>query len=488
MTGSTHPKRPRADSAPGNHGTFSQGAPPALDPWLWSSVAADVALASRAGPEGLEARRARRLQRLLSAAARHSPLCERMLRGRDLSRLRLQDLPVMRKGELMRDFDRWVADPCLRLAALRRFVGDGRRIADAFHGRYVVWESSGSSGEPGIFVQDALAMAVNDALEAWRRPLLRPLQRMLDPWWLGERVAFVGAIDGHFASTVSIERLRRLNPLLAGRLRSVSFLWPVERIVAALEDFAPTVLATYPSAAMLLARERRAGRLRLPVREVWTGGEDLSQAERRFIGDAFGCQVANSYGASEFLSLAFQCGHGHLHLNSDWAILECVDAQGRPVPPGQPGATTLLTNLANHVQPLIRYDLGDRVVVHACACTCGSCLPVIEVHGRSDDTLRLRGRAHRTVDVLPLALSTVLEEQAGLYDFQLVQQGPGDLLLSTGLQGVEGDEALHRARRALGDFLRSQGAEGIRIDCRSGEAARALRSGKVPRVVAAPCR
>ncbi len=69
-----------------------------------------------------------------------------------------------------------------------------------------------------------------------------------------------------------------------------------------------------------------------------------------------------------------------------------------------------------------------------------------------------------------------------------MQQGPGDLLLSTGLQGVEGDEALHRARRALGDFLRSQGAEGIRIDCRSGEAARALRSGKVPRVVAAPCR
>ena len=54
---------------------------------------------------------------------------------------------------------------------------------------------------------------------------------------------------------------------------------------------------------------------------------------------------------------------------------------------------------------------------------------MIEVQGRSDDTLRLQGRpGHGTVDVLPLALSTVLEEQAGLYDFQLVQQGPRDLL------------------------------------------------------------
>lgn len=465
-------------------------APPPIDAALWASVAADVALASRAGPDGLEARRAHRLRRLLAAAAQRSPLYGRILRGRDLSRLRLQDLPVMHKGELMRDFDRWVADPGLRLAALRRFVEDGRRIADAFHGRYVVWESSGSSGEPGIFVQDAPAMAVNDALEAARRPLLHPLLRLWDPWALSERIAFVGATGGHFASTVSIERLRRLNPLLADRLRGISFLQPLEAIVAALEAFAPTVLATYPSAAMLLAQERRAGRLRLPLREVWTGGEDLSETGRRFIEDAFGGRVAHSYGASEFLSLASQCALGHLHLNSDWAILEVVDAQGRPVPPGAgAGATTLLTNLANQVQPLIRYDLGDRVAVQAAACACGSCLPVIEVQGRSDDTLRLQGRpGHGTVDVLPLALSTVLEEQAGLYDFQLVQQGPRDLLLRTGLQGTEGDEALHRARQALGDFLRTQGAGGIRIACRGGEAARPLRSGKAPRVVAEPRR
>ena len=83
----------------------------------------------------------------------------------------------------------------------------------------------------------------------------------------------------------------------------------------------------------------------------------------------------------------------------------------------------MLTNLANQVQPLIRYDLGDRVTFRELPCTCGSHLPVIDVSGRCDATLRL-GAARHSVQVLPLALSTVLEEEAGLFDFQLIQHGP----------------------------------------------------------------
>jgi len=466
---------------------MSPAPPPPLDAWLSGTVAVEVAMASHATSDALASRRAERLSRLLASAMQHSPLYGRVLRGcGDPDQLRLEDLPVMHKTDLMKSFDDWVADPGLRLEALRRFVADRARIAEPFAERYVVWESSGSSGESGIFVQDAMAMAVYDALEALRRPVLRPLQRLLDPWGLADRIAFVGAIGGHFASTVSIERLRRLNPALSGRLRGISFLQPLRDIVAELNAFAPTILATYPSAAALLAEERMDGRLRTSPREVWVGGEDLSAAKREFVQDAFGCPVTSSYGASEFLSLASECNRGHLHLNSDWVILETVDAQGRAVAPGEAGVTTLLTNLANHVQPLIRYDLGDRVTVHAHACACGSSLPVIEVQGRCDDTLRLGREGAGSVRMLPLALSTMLEEDAGLFDFQLVQEGPCELLLRTGLRGVEADLALQRAHQVLGAFLESQGAVGVKIRCRSGEAGRVGRSGKVQRVVAGP--
>jgi len=64
-----------------------------------------------------------------------------------------------------------------------------------------------------------------------------------------QRMVFVGATDGHFASNVSIERLRRLNPLSAERVHSVSFLLPPDELVAQVDAYRPTVIATYPSAA-----------------------------------------------------------------------------------------------------------------------------------------------------------------------------------------------------------------------------------------------
>jgi phenylacetate-coenzyme A ligase PaaK-like adenylate-forming protein len=458
---------------------------PSFDPWLAGTVAADVWMASHAAPVALEARRARRLAALLEAAAQRSPLYRRVLAGRDVRRTRLEELPVAHKAELMRHFADWVGDPGIDLAALRRFTADPAQIGGAFPSGCTVWESSGSSGEPAVFVQDAGAMAVYDALEAVRRPQLRPGRSPLDFWSAGGRVAFVGAIGGHFASTVSMERLRRLNPALAATLRGISFLQPLDRLVAEIDAWAPAVIATYPSAAVLLAEERRAGRLQTVPLEIWTGGETLSAPTRRGIEQGFGCPVANNYGASEFLTIASECRRGGLHLNSDWVILEPVDERGRPVPPGVTGATTLLTNLANPLQPLIRYDLGDCVTVHPEPCGCGSHLPVIDVEGRSDDTLRL-GTGRRPVRVLALALTTILEDEAGLFDFQLVQESASTLLLRSAAHGREAAARLRRGRVALAHFLERQGAPSIRIHCRCGEPPALGRSGKARRVVAAP--
>jgi phenylacetate-coenzyme A ligase PaaK-like adenylate-forming protein len=456
-----------------------------FDPLQSMTVAADVAMASWAGDEDLATRTGRRLHELIESAVHGAPMYRHLLSGRSRE-LRLTDMPIVRKAELMRSFDQWCCDPALRLASLRRFVADPANIGRPFLDRYTVWESSGSSGEPALFVQDAAAMAVYDALEALRKPDLRPMRRTLDPLGLGERIVFLGAIGGHFASTVSIERLRRMNPFLSISVTSVSFLQPVGLVVAQLDACRPSVIATYPSAAVLLAAEFRAGRLRSAPKEVWTGGETLTPGMRSFVQEAFGCPVVNSYGASEFLSLACECRLGALHLNSDWAILEPVDGHGRPVPTGTPGTTTLLTNLANHVQPLIRYDLGDRVTLHATPCGCGSHLPVIDVNGRCDDTLQLETAAGHRVHVLPLALSTVLEEGADLFDFQLVQDGPRELSLSTATSGKAAAVALQRGRFVLATFLREQGAGPVRIHCRSGLAPRRGRSGKLQRVIACP--
>lgn len=85
--------------------------------------------------------------------------------------------------------------------------------------------------------------------------------------------------------------------------------------------------------------------------------------------------------------MAYDCEEGWLHVNNDWVILEPVDADYDPTPPGEPSHTVRLTNLANQVQPIIRHDLGDTVVARPGPCPCGNPLLAIRVQGRRDDVL-----------------------------------------------------------------------------------------------------
>lgn len=451
---------------------------------LPSAVTAfDVMAATHASAAGIAELRALRLQQLL-VAAQATRFYHRALRGLDLDHVALSALPVTGKPQLMRQFADRVTDPRVTLEGLQALCADPQRIAEPYLGRYCVWESSGSTGQPGVFLQDEGAMAVYDALEALRRHPARRLTRLFDPFYLGERFAFVGAIGGHFASHVSVRRLQMANPWMAQHAQSFSILQSTVALVDGLNAFAPSIVATYPTAAVMLADEARSGRLRAFPQEVWTGGETLSEAMRRHIEQTFGCILSNSYGASEFLPIAWECAQQRLHLNADWVILEAVDAQHRPVPAGRASHTTLLTNLANHVQPLIRFDIGDRIAFDTEPCPCGSALPTLQVQGRRDDALVERSRRGSPVTFLPLALTTLLEEEAGVFDFELRQHGAGHWNLTLGPGAPHTRAVRERCRGLLTDFARLQGAADLRIVTHVAAALPKGRSGKFKRIVA----
>ena len=455
-----------------------------MDPFLSAVAMADVAALNGASREDIRLRQSQRVTAALASARAGSALYRERLEGLPDNADALAHIAPVSRTELMSRFDEWVTDPALRLGELRAFTADVSRIGEPFLGKYLVWESSGTSGSPGIFVQDARAMAVYDALEALRRAPPTGLQQWLDPWGLAERIAFVGVTNGHFASYMTIERLRQLQPWRTSSLQSFSILQPVADLIEALNGFAPTVVATYPTVGAMLAEEAAHGRLRVPLREMWTGGETLGPWVRQRIRDTLGSGVRNNYGASEFLSMGWECAHGQLHLNADWLVLEPVDDNKRPVPDGEASCSVLLSNLANLVQPLIRYDLGDQVKLLTTPCACGSAFPVFEVQGRRDDILSVQGRGDEPVLLLPLALSTVLEEEAGVFDFQIRQQADGTLVLRLPQAGADGQASVVRARAALNRYAGSLGARPIRVKGELGQAVPRGRSGKACRIQA----
>ncbi len=457
---------------------------PVFDPLRFSSMSLDVLAGGRTSAGDLEERQQSRLCMLLAAAQQDSKFYREHLKGVVPGLSPLSTLPPVSRHALMAHFDDWVTDPQLKLSELCAFTSDPERIGQAYLGEYLVWESSGTSHEPGIFVQNARTMAVYDALEVVRRSAPRPLQRWFDPLALAERIAFVGVTSGHFASVVSMCRMRELNPWLTPFMRSFSILQPTRSLVAALNAFAPTVIATYPTVAAALADEAGHGTLHIAPREVWTGGETLSTAGRQRLQRTFGCAVRNSYGASEFMAIAWECERGCLHLNADWVILEPVDELGQAMPAGELSYSSLLTNLANYVQPLIRYELGDQVLLHQERCGCGSSLPVIEVQGRRDEGLVMAGRNGQPVTLLPLALSTVLEDEAGVFDYHLRQCDDHTLLLQLPLQGADGEQALARCRLELEKFAMAQELQPVRVLGELGQDMPRGRSGKAQRIVA----
>jgi len=396
------------------------------------------------------------------------------------SQLALADLPVLDKSQLMADLPASLAAADLDRKSVEAFIADPARIGMPLANHYAVWTSSGSTGVPGIFIHDGDALAVYDALELMRFRGLTTGPMPAGPFLASERYAMVAAVEGHFAGVATIERLRRTFPLLAPWLRAFSVLQPLPDLVRRLNEYRPALLAAYPTVAEMLAEEQDAGRLRLTLAELWCGGESLGEATRERVAKAFGCRVREAYGASEFLSIAWPCRHDRLHVNCDWVLLEGVDARGQPVPPGVPSHTTLLTNLANRTQPLIRYDLGDSITVLSEPCPCGSSMPAIEVQGRSDDVLNLTGLHGHAVKLMPLALATVLEDEALVNDFQLVQTGPRRLLLRLG--GGERPRA-PAACTALRAYLQRLDLAGVRIELDPIEPHRQGRSGKLRRVV-----
>jgi hypothetical protein len=134
------------------------------------------------------------------------------------------------------------------------------------------------------------------------------------------------------------------------------------------------------------------------------------------------------------------------------------------VPPGVPSRTTLITNLANRVAPILRYDLGDSITCLDAPCPCGSALPSIQVEGRRNDILLLRAKDGSEVAILPLALETVIEETPGVESFQAVQIGTAELVIRLAVRSGE-DE--HKVWMAVAErvqaFLGTQGLEAVAV-------------------------
>ena len=397
------------------------------------------------GPrETLERLQQKRLRALVRYAREHSPFYGELYKGLGDDWM-LSDLPPVTKPELMARFDEVLTDRSVSMARVQAFIQDLDNVGRMLDGKYLVFKTSGSTGHPAVVLYDRGAVDVASAVAAFRTFARREdFKRFMAH---GKRTAGVFADNGFYLACGMSRYLQLQMPRKQTKI-TVDVNGPEAEIVRALNDFQPAMLSGYPSNLALLA-DCRGLDIRPDV--VITGGELLTDPIRQKLRDRFGCYVQTHYSCTEGAEIACECREGHLHINEDWVILEPVDREGRPVAPGVRSDRVFITNLSNRIQPFIRYELTDRVIVHEEPCPCGRTTRWLEIEGRTDDILTFTGG----VSVAPMSLYKVLEEVPKVRRFQLVQRSPEALELR--LAADDRESAFQAAKGELGSFFESKG-------------------------------
>jgi phenylacetate-coenzyme A ligase PaaK-like adenylate-forming protein len=407
--------------------------------------------------EELERLQAEKLSALLRVAAQYSPWHAERIRtaGLDIAKdavslADLRRLPTMTKRDARDNVDRirWAGVP----------------------GGVFRYNTGGSSGEPLIFYYGRWRQASDAAGRIRARR-----------WWgvePGDPEVYLWGAPVELQKTDRIKTLRdrMLNQLVLNAFEMSERNMDTYR--AALQAFDPKCIYGYASSVALLAA--RAGarglRLRLPkLRVVCTTGEPLYAHQRALIEKIFGVPAANEFGSRDIGFTAHETPEQRLLLMSESIILEVLDHDGHPVPPGKLGEA-VMTGLCSDAQPFIRYRTGDMVRMSPEGSHDGRGLHVLsEVIGRTTDFVV---RADGTI-MHALAVIYVLRAVEGIAEFKFIQHGVRDVEVLI----VPGPRWSETARSQVTAGLRQRLGDDVRVAVRLVDAIPAEASGKFRYVV-----
>ena len=192
--------------------------------------------------------------------------------------------------------------------------------------------------------------------------------------------------------------------------------------VDAIHEIPARYVQGYPSSIHLVARALLGEGRPLPpgrLEAVFTSSESLLAFQRETIEKAFGAPVRDRYGVSGCDVSMTECPEQRLHVDMEFCIVEVepVEETGESVT-----GPLLITGLAHHATPLIRYRIGDVGTRSKEPCPCGRAGDVfLNVDGRIDDYVL-------TPDGRPVGrLDHVFKEQYDVDEAQILQDEPGSI-------------------------------------------------------------
>lgn len=414
----------------------------------------------------LEEHQQRMVHTLRRHAYEHSPFYQYFHSG--LYDAWLDHLPVLTKAQMMDQFDSLVTDRAVHLEDIKRYMDNPGR-SSYFLERYVINTTSGSSGHPAVVLWSQGEWAATMASAFARTPIPFSFIHKRKLAQVTSTTAFHMSAQGG----TSLQNLLMPTLLLAATE-------PLDSMVRRLNDWQPDVLVVYASMGRILADEQLAGRLKIAPQTVMAGSEVLTAETRRRIEGVWGRHVFNNYATTEAGGIAIECDqHRGMHVMEDLVLVENVDKDNRPVPPGVFGNKLLVTPLYKRTQPLIRYVIEDRVRFSSEPCPCGRPFKLIDaIEGRLQEVLSFPKADGEEVSIHPLLFHSLLD-MLPVSGWQVVQDVDGLYILLAHVHGTLDDSQIESR---VHDALAAQGAVVPPIQVRRVDAIPQTIAGKAPLV------
>ncbi len=162
----------------------------------------------------------------------------------------------------------------------------------------------------------------------------------------------------------------------------------VQNYLQGMKKYGVEYMTGYAMSNFFLAQFFKDQKIEAPqLKCVITSSEKLLPQMRDVFKEVYGCKTFDGWGSVEACGLATECDRGSMHISPDAGLIEVLDDNLNPVAPGIEGSV-YCTGFLNYDQPLIRYKIGDRMILSDKTCTCGRNMAVIqEIAGRIEDVI-----------------------------------------------------------------------------------------------------
>lgn len=392
----------------------------------------------------------KRLKKIVKYARENSAYFNELYKGIG-DNFKIEDLPVTNKIDMMKYFDDWVTDKNINMQRIEEYTKNIDNVGKMIDNKYLIFKTSGSTGNPATILYDKQNIDVASAVAAFRTFARK---QDFDAFMKNEKkTAGVFANYGFYLACGMSRYLQLKMPRKKNKI-TIDVNEKEQEIIRRLNEFKPAMLSGYPSNLAVLADYDE---LKIKPNVVITGGELLTDEIRNKLINKFDCYVQTHYSCTEAGEIACECEEKHLHINEDWVIVEPVDKNNNPVPYGRLSDKVLITNLSNYIQPFIRYELTDRVILHNEKCKCGKNTRWLEIEGRTDDILEFANG----IFIAPMSFYKILQEVKEIKRFQLVQKAGDKLELR--IVAEDREQAFNKAKDKLQEFLNSKGVSNVEI-------------------------